>query len=382
MRHPWLSLANCSSILPLRLEEDTVRHSIRNLLVALAVVVTSSAAFAQIGITVAFGPPALPVYEQPVCPEVGWLWTPGYWAWDPNYGDYYWVPGTWVEAPEIGYLWTPAWWGWGGSGFIFHEGFWGPRVGFYGGIDYGFGYFGNGFEGGRWQGNQFFYNRAVVNVNVNIIHNVYNTTVVHNTVINRVSYNGGEGGLTARATPEELQVDKERHLPPSAAQLQHFQAARNNPQLRASANQGKPSIAATARPGAFQGEGVVHAQEAGAPYHPSTTLHGGPARPVHAGDLQPHQAPQPNTGNADLDQKYQQQQNQLIQKQNQQHAQLQQRQDADHARMTQQNASDFQKNQMEQRHQQQTYQMEQRHTQQENHLQQRQPEAHYEGRPR
>jgi hypothetical protein len=43
--------------------------------------------------------PELPVYEQPICPGDGYIWTPGYWAWD---GEYYWVPGTWVMAPKSG----------------------------------------------------------------------------------------------------------------------------------------------------------------------------------------------------------------------------------------------------------------------------------------
>ena len=42
-----------------------------------------------------------------------------------------------VEAPQVGYLWTPGYWGWGGNAFLFHEGYWGPTVGFYGGISYG-----------------------------------------------------------------------------------------------------------------------------------------------------------------------------------------------------------------------------------------------------
>jgi hypothetical protein len=362
-----------------------MRTSIRNLLISLAMLVTASAAFAQIGITVSFGPPALPIYEQPICPDAGYLWAPGYWAWDPDFGDYYWVPGTWVEAPEVGFLWTPGYWGWGGGGFLFHEGYWGPHVGFYGGINYGFGYFGNGFEGGRWQGREFFYNRAVMNVNVVNIHNVYNTTIVNRTVVNRVSYNGGQGGIDARPTGEELQVEHERHIPPVAVQVQHLQTARSNMQMRATVNHGAPPIAATARPTEFKGEGVVPAREAGAPYHPpanTTANRGGITQAVHASDLQPHQAPAPNSGKPDLDKKYQQQQNQLIEKQNQQHAQLQQKQEADHQRMVQQNVNDVQKQQVEQRHLQQTTQLEQRHDQQQQHLQQRQPEAHYEGRPR
>ncbi|MGB6871180.1 MAG: YXWGXW repeat-containing protein, partial [Acidobacteriaceae bacterium] len=58
-----------------------------------------------IGVSVNFAPPPLPVYEQPLCPAEGYLWTPGYWAWDPDYG-YYWVPGVWVAPPEAGLLWT------------------------------------------------------------------------------------------------------------------------------------------------------------------------------------------------------------------------------------------------------------------------------------
>jgi hypothetical protein len=46
------------------------------------------------------------------------------------------------SPPQVGYLWTPGWWGWGNGGYFFHEGFWGPTVGFYGGINYGFGYVG------------------------------------------------------------------------------------------------------------------------------------------------------------------------------------------------------------------------------------------------
>ena len=45
--------------------------------------------------------------------------------------------------------------GLGGDGFVFYDGYWGPHVGFYGGINYGFGYFGLGFEGGRSDNRHF-----------------------------------------------------------------------------------------------------------------------------------------------------------------------------------------------------------------------------------
>ena len=79
---------------------------------------------AGILLSVTIAPPPLPVYEQPVCPGDGYIWTPGYWA----YADdgFFWVPGTWVLIPEPGFLWTPGYWGWGDGAFIFHEGYWGP----------------------------------------------------------------------------------------------------------------------------------------------------------------------------------------------------------------------------------------------------------------
>jgi hypothetical protein len=191
----------------------------------LVVLTLPAESVAQVSVAITFGPPALPVYEQPPCPAEGYLWTPGYWAYDYDDSDYYWVPGTWVLAPEPGFLWTPGYWGWGGDRFIFHEGYWGPHVGFYGGIVYGFGYFGIGFEGGRWDNGHFFYNRSVNNVNVTVIHNVYNTMVIHNTTVDRVSFNGGNGGITALPTEEEEAAANERHIARLDVQTQHMEAA-------------------------------------------------------------------------------------------------------------------------------------------------------------
>ena len=87
----------------------TIRFLLAFLLLAIP-----AASFGQIGMRIAIGPPALPFYDQPVCPGDGYLWTPGYW-------------------------------GWGDGGFLFYDGYWGPEVGFYGGINYGFGYWGGGY---------------------------------------------------------------------------------------------------------------------------------------------------------------------------------------------------------------------------------------------
>jgi hypothetical protein len=358
------------------------------------VLAISTASFSQIGISIRIGPPALPVYEQPPCPAEGYIWTPGYWAYDYDYADYYWVPGTWVLAPEPGFFWTPAYWGWGGDRFIFHEGYWGPRVGFYGGINYGYGYFGNGYEGGRWDHDRFFYNRSVNNVNVTNIHNVYNTTIVNQTtIVNRVSYNGGNGGINARPTREEEAAERERHIPPVAAQAQHMRAAQSNRELQASVNRGRPPVAATPRPGVFNERGVVPAREAGAPYNPGANRGGAdqrgaqgnfphPGNTVHPAELPAHERPAaPNTGNPKLDQKYQQQQDKLVARQNQEHEKLERKQEQDHQRFARQN-DEARKQQVEQHHQQQTQQMEQRHVQQQQHLQEReQPKSQNERRP-
>ena len=382
---------------------------IRSLLLALFLLAASAASVAQvsIGISVGFAPPPIPVYEQPICPHEGYLWTPGYWAWDPEDEDYYWVPGTWVEAPVVGYLWTPGYWGWGDGGYFFHEGYWGPHVGWYGGISYGFGYFGHGYEGGRWDHDRFYYNRSVTNVNITEIHNVYNTTIINRNET-RVSYNGGDGGIRERPSREEESYSRERHIAPVSVQHQHVQEARGNRELRASVNQGKPPIAATQRPGSFRGSAVVPAKEAGGRYERPANRRAGnnSARPdnnanrqpnarnnadrppnaggnanrppfTHAKDITPHDRPTPpNTGNPKVDQKYRQQQDRLYTKQEQEHQKLQQRQEQDHQRLAQQNANETRRQQVEQRHQQQTQQLEQRHTQQQQRMEQKQQPKH------
>jgi len=236
-------------------------HWVLLALLVLALPATSHAQIA-VGVAVHIGPPALPVYVQPVCPAPGYIWTPGYWAYGPD--GYFWVPGTWVLAPTPGLLWTPGYWGWGAGGYFWHGGYWGPHVGFYGGINYGFGYGGVGFVGGEWRGGTFFYNSAVSAVNVNVVHNTYvNKTVVNNTTnINRVSYNGGTGGITARPTAAEQAAANEKHIAPTAAQSQHYQAASTNPSLRSSVNHGNPAVAATAHAGTFSGPGVIAAHGA------------------------------------------------------------------------------------------------------------------------
>ena len=212
------------------------------------------------------------------------------------------------------------------------------------------------------------------NVNITEIHNVYNTTV-NNTTVTRVSYNGGNGGINERPTPQEEAAAHEKHISPVPAQIQHVQAAHANQTLRASANHGKPPVAATPRPGALNDRGVVAAREGGR-YNPPARSENNAARPSTA--IHPNELPsvtRPTTssaGNPSVDKKYQQQQEKLQAQQDRERQKLQQKQEQDHQRMAQQKADDARKQQLEQQHQQQTQQLQQKHAQQQHKLQEHQ----------
>lgn len=222
-----------------------------------------AAAGVFIGVSVNLAPPPLPVYVQPPCPQPGYLWVPGYWAW--NDGAYYWVPGTWVLPPRVGLLWTPGYWGWDDGVYVWHTGYWGPRVGFYGGVRYGFGYDGFGFVGGYWHRGIFLYNRAVVRVGPTFVTNVYYHPVVYRTTYEHVSFNGGPGGVAARPTREQMAFQRERHIGFTPMQQRQQRMAFADRSLRADRNHGRPPIAATARPAVFHGRGAYAARAAGGP---------------------------------------------------------------------------------------------------------------------
>jgi hypothetical protein len=215
------------------------------LLVLGALLASSSPSRAEVSVGVSLrvrsGPPPLPAYDQPPAPAPGYVWVPGAWAWDEQ-GGYYWVPGTWVVAP-VGMLWTPGWWGWSRGFYVWHHGYWGPRVGFYGGIHYGHGYPGTGYVGGSWRGNVFYSNRTDQPVAVRRA--------------STASFNGGPGGVVARASAEEEAASRAPHLAPLPIQAQHQQQAARDPRLYSRANRGVPPVAATARPTALSGQGVV-----------------------------------------------------------------------------------------------------------------------------
>ena len=229
---------------------------VRCLILASVVLAISVSSFAGVFVSVNIAPPVLPVYVQPPCPGDGYIWTPGYWAYGPD--GYFWVPGTWVVAPEPGLLWTPGYWAFNGGVYLWHIGYWGPHIGFNGGVNYGFGYFGEGYEGGYWHGRTFYYNRTVNNVSITNVHIYNRTVVVHENT--RVAYNGGPGGIDRRPSRDDERFMHERHFEATHMQVEHEHGARGNRELLASVNHGRPAIAATSRPGEFRGHNVVAAR--------------------------------------------------------------------------------------------------------------------------
>src|SRR5579871_421557 len=110
---------------------------------------------------------------------------------------------------------------------------------------------------------RFYYNSAVNNINTTIIHNVYNRSV-NAAAGNRVSFNGGQGGTSARATAAEIAASRERHRGPTAAQNQLRRSASTNHAQLASVSHGHPPVLATQRPGAFSTQAARPAHRAGA----------------------------------------------------------------------------------------------------------------------
>jgi hypothetical protein len=153
--------------------------------------------------------------------------------------------------------------------YVFHPGYWGRHVGYYGGINYGFGYMGVGFVGGMWHGHDFRYNTAVMRVGDGPRwgrDRVYvdRTIVERNTIVNdrHIAFNGGRDGIHYEPRPEERNAMHEQHMGATAVQQQHFQAARSDRSSYARNNSGHPQNAAVDRPMGFHGNPapVAHPQ--------------------------------------------------------------------------------------------------------------------------
>ena len=193
-------------------------------------------------------PPPLFDYDQPTAPGPYFFWCPGYWAHSSR--GFFWVPGQWARAPFYGALWTPPYWSWSGSRSLFHHGYWAHHIGFYGGINYGFGYIGTGYFGGYWRGRDFYYNLAVTSADTTTIPTVYTHAVTYNGIsysahsTGYTSYNGGPGGLSVLPTPAERAVARGPHMRETAPQETLSRAFAHNPEAAYSQNQGHPARAA------------------------------------------------------------------------------------------------------------------------------------------
>ena len=240
-------------------------RSARWLLLALLLSVVPASSFAGVFISVGFAPPMLPVYDQPPCPEEGLMWTPGYWAYGPD--GYYWVPGAWVPAPYEGALWTPGYWGWSEGLYMWHPGYWGNHVGYYGGVNYGGGYFGIGFVGGMWRGHDFFYNRAVLRVDDRFGRHAYEDRgVIDRYTVDRdrhVSFSGGPGGIRHDPRPEERFAERERHMDATSFQHTHESSAMSDRGSYYRNNNGRPANPAMDRPMGYNGNSNVRGQAPG-----------------------------------------------------------------------------------------------------------------------
>ena len=225
-------------------------HIVRLLLLALLISIVPATSHAGVFISVGFAPPPLPVYEQPPCPDPGLMWMPGYWAYGQD--GYYWVPGAWVPAPYEGALWTPGYWGWNDGFYMWNPGYWGNYVGYYGGVNYGYGYFGIGFVGGHWHDREFEYNDAVMRIDEDRIHDHYSDrNVVERYTVDRgsrVSYNGGRGGIQYRPSAAERVAMHERHMAPTNYQRDHETQFRNDRNAYSRFNKGRPQNVVSRQP--------------------------------------------------------------------------------------------------------------------------------------
>ena len=89
-------------------------------LVLFAALVAGSSAFAQISFNIIVAPPA-PRYEVVPVMQPGYVWAPGYWAW--NNDQHIWVRGRTIVQRE-GYNWTPDHWVQQSGSYVRQPGHW------------------------------------------------------------------------------------------------------------------------------------------------------------------------------------------------------------------------------------------------------------------
>jgi hypothetical protein len=125
-------------------------------------------------------------------------------------------------------------------------------VGFYGGINYGHGYAGTGYKGGRWDRGTFRYNRAVSNVDARHVRHVYGAPMARPVrPVNRVSFSGGKAVARVLPTARERQFESAGHAGPRPEQVAHENAARGMPTQRVAVPRRVPQVVATPKPSEF-----------------------------------------------------------------------------------------------------------------------------------
>ena len=84
----------------------------------------ASQADSRVSIGIAIGPPPPLVVAPPPAPAPGYVWAPGYWAW--NGYQHVWIGGYWL-SPRPGYYWVPDRWEHRGPQWHHVHGHWSPR---------------------------------------------------------------------------------------------------------------------------------------------------------------------------------------------------------------------------------------------------------------
>jgi len=99
------------------------------ILAAAAAAPLPSLAATSVGLYIGAAPPA-PIYERMPAPRAGYVWAPGYWAW--NGHRHVWTSGYWI-AERPGFVYNAPVWYQGNGGWYMEPARWAP----YGGHDRG-----------------------------------------------------------------------------------------------------------------------------------------------------------------------------------------------------------------------------------------------------
>jgi len=114
--------------------------------------------------------------------------------------------------------------------FVFHPGHWGSAVGFYGGVNYGYGYFGNGYTGGHWIGNSFAYNSTVNHVSPAVAHHAYAESVANQASRGVFSYTGEpRRGDATQAASQHQSLPRAVNKPATTTTVQRTSEAPEQP---------------------------------------------------------------------------------------------------------------------------------------------------------